>query len=767
VPEANIGIATGEESDLIVLDVDGAEGEASLKELERDHEPLPKTLENRTGGGGRHLYFQWPGFQIRNSVQNIGEKLDIRGDGGQVVAPPSIHLSGDSYKWTNGVDYYSILKDLVAPCPEWLAELIKEKQESSVDGPYERTVDSESILDGVPEGERDNEIWRYACSLRARGTDRVEAEILITHAANNCDPPFAVDVALEKVERVWSEYDGKKKTKPAKEVTHSVNLGFSGVTGIFVPRTQDIEAFTKHVKLRSGEVLKLLPEELEGKLKIKNPEQFAGQDVVLWPENTETSIKTTYKIAYAVRSHARSVFILEGTDSIHDSVKGILDVNETGSSPELAMITTGLRKTRLRLFYDEQLQNSRDLTLDLTPRMVEKLFRPIEELDVIYSDEDPEIQMIVDPLIREASILYIYGDAGAGKTNFGLEIAAEVQLAQARKKKSQLVAKPATIPDWLKAEIEKQPPKLPTKIRNNPGPFDGFWTVDYPVNVAYIDAEMPFREDFRPRTKSFGYKGHALSRAIKEKLGGKGTMTLLDPELRSALLEAWVENDIELVFLDNLANLQERLEGESKRWEDDWIDIGSWLVSVRGRGISAMLFAHESRAGEIYGTMKQKIQVDVILRMVKENPLALSLDQVKEIFNPPDGYIINMDKLRTFSFSLQLGTKDKVRQDLNLKRILNKKFSLVSLSGESMVWIVDEVRDRDVLKMRLADLLINTDTTQVAAAKELGIGDSNAKKMVAEMKKTKWLETKPYRFTAKGQAIFNEMSEAGKFEEEE
>jgi hypothetical protein len=93
IPNLNIGIATGAVNDIFVLDIDGEEGEASLRQLEQQHDALPPTVEVITGKG-RHCYFRIGEHGVRNSVGQIAAGLDIRGDGGYVIAPPSIHPSG-------------------------------------------------------------------------------------------------------------------------------------------------------------------------------------------------------------------------------------------------------------------------------------------------------------------------------------------------------------------------------------------------------------------------------------------------------------------------------------------------------------------------------------------------------------------------------------------------------------------------------------------------------------------------------------------------
>lgn len=99
-PGANIGVRTGAASGLVVVDIDPDHGgEDSLARLIAEEGALPLGREVITGSGGRHLYFRHPGGLVRNDAgRRLGPGLDIRGDGGYVVAPPSRHLSGGQYK---------------------------------------------------------------------------------------------------------------------------------------------------------------------------------------------------------------------------------------------------------------------------------------------------------------------------------------------------------------------------------------------------------------------------------------------------------------------------------------------------------------------------------------------------------------------------------------------------------------------------------------------------------------------------------------------
>jgi len=131
-PSANVGIACGAASGLVVLDVDaGHGGEESLAKLEREHGALPVTVEAHTGGGGRHLFFRHPGGRVKNRVC-LRPGLDVRGDGGYVVAPPSVHESGGRYIWEQDGEGEAIG---VAPIPDWLLTLLRTHPMSKTTNP--------------------------------------------------------------------------------------------------------------------------------------------------------------------------------------------------------------------------------------------------------------------------------------------------------------------------------------------------------------------------------------------------------------------------------------------------------------------------------------------------------------------------------------------------------------------------------------------------------------------------------------------------------
>jgi hypothetical protein len=185
-PAVNLGIVTGEISNLAVLDVDVRHGgAASLAELEARNGPLPKTSEVETGGGGRHLYFAMPGQMLRSRT-GLASGLDLRAEGGLVVAPPSVHPSGRRYRWRPGHEPETLMP---AAMPLWLLRLAggagRLRGHSSE---YWRSL----VAGGVSEGSRNSTIASLAGHLLWHGVDvGVVSELLLCWNRQLCRPPLS------------------------------------------------------------------------------------------------------------------------------------------------------------------------------------------------------------------------------------------------------------------------------------------------------------------------------------------------------------------------------------------------------------------------------------------------------------------------------------------------------------------------------------------------------------------------------------------------
>jgi bifunctional DNA primase/polymerase-like protein/primase-like protein len=144
-PNANIGIPTGAENGFFVLEADTPKGHdvdgiASLRRLERKHGRLPKTLMAISPSGSLHYYFKWPkrGLFVVNSASKIAPGVDIRGEGGMGVAPPSVK-AGVKYRFLNwgtpGAD-----------APKWLLELVVRKKPKRSNGKAAHNIDTNAGL---------------------------------------------------------------------------------------------------------------------------------------------------------------------------------------------------------------------------------------------------------------------------------------------------------------------------------------------------------------------------------------------------------------------------------------------------------------------------------------------------------------------------------------------------------------------------------------------------------------------------------------------
>ena len=169
-PQASIGMPTGTTSGRVVIDIDPRHGgDKSLEDLQAKYGPLPNTLQSKTGGGGRHLFFWCRGAEIRNSAGVLARGLDVRGEGGYVILPPSPHPSGASYEWVNGV---------TAPLemPGWLESLLLKPPARSASG-------TNGNGEKVPKGQRNSRLTSYAGVLRKNG-DNAEARRLRVQPMN-------------------------------------------------------------------------------------------------------------------------------------------------------------------------------------------------------------------------------------------------------------------------------------------------------------------------------------------------------------------------------------------------------------------------------------------------------------------------------------------------------------------------------------------------------------------------------------------------------
>lgn len=195
-PEANLGIVTGLVSGIVVVDVDAAHGGPdSVAELEALHGPLPATVEAATGGGGRHLYYAHPGPPVANRV-GLRPGIDLRGDGGCVVAPPSVHPSGRGYAWVAGRAPNQIA---LAPPP---VHFFGAAGAAHPPG-HPRAHWRQLVREGIPEGQRNNTLASLTGHLLWREVDLdVVLELMLAWNRTHCRPPLPDEEVVQVVQSI-------------------------------------------------------------------------------------------------------------------------------------------------------------------------------------------------------------------------------------------------------------------------------------------------------------------------------------------------------------------------------------------------------------------------------------------------------------------------------------------------------------------------------------------------------------------------------------
>lgn len=229
-PHANIGIPTGGPSGLLVVDCDPRNGGPSERsDFVEQFGPVPETGEVSTGGGGRHFYFRYPGGPVPKA---LAEGVDLKGEGGYVVAPPSLHLSGKRYE-ADGIDAMKLLLN-PAPIPEWLEERLAAHQRQAVTPPapaapplvdYTGKLLSRATMSASTEGRNTAGSW-LAMQLRDQGLTEADARAPMAEYVRRVaeaipkDHPYTFEEALASLKSAYT----RPAREPWKMPTNSINV---------------------------------------------------------------------------------------------------------------------------------------------------------------------------------------------------------------------------------------------------------------------------------------------------------------------------------------------------------------------------------------------------------------------------------------------------------------------------------------------------------------------------------------------------------------
>jgi hypothetical protein len=212
-PEANLGLPTGRASGLVVLDIDPRSGGDWSWAALRAGRKIPKTVEQWTGGGGKHIVFRDPG-SIK--CRALAPGLEVKGEGGYVIVPSSVHTSGERYRFVKGRGAKLLLE--LAEVPDWLLSAMRPMGQP-------QTADATSDTAVWNEGERNSRLTSVAGSLRRRGCNAEQIEGALQQLnQSRCNPPLP-EAEVRSIATGMERYHPADQAKPnLTQVSHLLSL---------------------------------------------------------------------------------------------------------------------------------------------------------------------------------------------------------------------------------------------------------------------------------------------------------------------------------------------------------------------------------------------------------------------------------------------------------------------------------------------------------------------------------------------------------------
>jgi hypothetical protein len=205
-PRANIGLACGVPSGVLVIDLDPRNGsKESIERLAKRKQTFPPTVTAQTANGGTHLYFAYEPM-LKNSKSALAPGIDVKTTGGYVVAPPSVLEGNRRYSWL-----VSPLGDCFPRLPRWVSEALKPKPQPVVvfnrDAAPKDIAPLANFVAQSGSGERNKSLFWAACRAAESGVLDGNGMQALTAAG--------ISSGLEKEEVLKTIQSARKKSRIA------------------------------------------------------------------------------------------------------------------------------------------------------------------------------------------------------------------------------------------------------------------------------------------------------------------------------------------------------------------------------------------------------------------------------------------------------------------------------------------------------------------------------------------------------------------------
>jgi len=377
-PNYNIGIRTGPSSGLLVIDVDGEDGKRTQIEWRQgEGKQLPYTATVKTSNG-THVYLKHPGIAVGNTIKRV-PGIDVREDGGYVLAPPSIHPdSGEAYRWA-----YTPEKAGVADTPKWLLDKLIRPSRSPSRAPVQETI---------PEGSRNGTLFSKARSLFRQGYGESEVYALLEQMnRNRCLPPLDSSEVVQIMKSAGSNKYDRGELRVSKDT--------EGVGVIMA----DVQAETVEWLWQDRIPL--------GKLTILDGDPSLGKSVITMDLAARVTTGTSFPNGNVGDvdhvgnldhlDHLGGVVILSAEDGLADTIKPRLDAAGADTSRIVAISTVPDGKESERtIAIPEDI-----VTIEAAIRRVDAKLVIIDPLMAFLSGEahkDQDVRKALTPLARMA-----------------------------------------------------------------------------------------------------------------------------------------------------------------------------------------------------------------------------------------------------------------------------------------------------------------------------------------------------------------------------